>query len=757
MKSFTGKIASGRGWALLFALLLGAGMMISACGDEEVPAPTTPAPPPPAPPPAPEPEPTPEPPATPTGLHVDEATSSSITWHWNAVEGAAGYVVQASTDEMFDDTVLGNAETVLFDGVPLTTETSYTATGLEAETSLYVRVAAAAGTPDAPVVSNFSTHVTGMTTAVPLAPAPTGLTVKTRGSDFIEWEWNAVEGVDGYQSEFSTSSGFSDPNAAFHQGMNMTTRRVSNLDAESDGYLRVRTYTGTLTDPTFGMWTEGLMSSTTEPPPAARLAAPTDVEVTDQSDDSITLEWDSVRNAGSYEVDQREPGDDWGDASCGGDDNVVDDEECVASGLTEGTDYDFRVRAVPSDTDRYETSDWSDIEKTRTTGSAPAEPTAPVGGGMGSLNVTWESTASTNTWHWEPVAGETYEWWIPADTDIPSMSAENPCREFPETLAAPSGSGTRFSASSTVTATELLCVRTEDDDDDEKNLSWAWATRTATTAPAAAQATGQTLNDDDNAVTALAWTAVGLVKGFNWEARLVADPQRNPQFDPAAADFVTSKPIQTACSEGTLIEAGDSDLTISLSEVVVRSGLQPYTGYFLCLAYSNGTGKSQWAVQTTKLYTFPAQPGTPQPDSARSTNTNKVWRIATRNVNNVPREGGTDNYEAVTIEYNVTFENTDNNNVRTSTREPRPADCATPTAVPNARGGEAWTSQTVVTTTDASGIVLTAPAVTANPGADANTRGIDKRVHLCVRASDGDRDGPWRLSGATTVRGVAGS
>ena len=60
MKSFTGKVASVRGWTLLLILFLGAGLFVAACGDEEVPAPTTPAPPP-APPPAPEPEPEPEP------------------------------------------------------------------------------------------------------------------------------------------------------------------------------------------------------------------------------------------------------------------------------------------------------------------------------------------------------------------------------------------------------------------------------------------------------------------------------------------------------------------------------------------------------------------------------------------------------------------------------------------------------------------------------------------------------------------------
>ena len=105
-------------------------------------------------------------PATPTGLHVDETTDTSITWHWTAVEGALGYVVQANMDEMWDET-----DTVLFEGAPFTTETHYTAMDLEPETTVYVRVAAAAGTPEMPLVSAFTTHVSG-TSAMPPPPPP---------------------------------------------------------------------------------------------------------------------------------------------------------------------------------------------------------------------------------------------------------------------------------------------------------------------------------------------------------------------------------------------------------------------------------------------------------------------------------------------------------------------------------------------------------------------------------------------------------
>ena len=108
MKSLTGKFTSVRGWALLLALLLGAGIMISACGDEEVPAPTAPAPAPtPTPTPTPEPEPEPEPeptgPATPENLRVSATTSDSITWTWTTVEGVLGYQGQFSTDTTFTD------------------------------------------------------------------------------------------------------------------------------------------------------------------------------------------------------------------------------------------------------------------------------------------------------------------------------------------------------------------------------------------------------------------------------------------------------------------------------------------------------------------------------------------------------------------------------------------------------------------------------------------------------------------------------
>ena len=119
-------------------------------------------------------------PATPTGLMVSETTETSITWTWDAVEGALGYAVQVSMDEMFDAT----------DTITPTAETTFTASDLEPETSVYVRVAAAAGTLEAPILSDWSTHVTGMSAMPPPEPPPMPdpvmVTFSIEKGDFLE-------------------------------------------------------------------------------------------------------------------------------------------------------------------------------------------------------------------------------------------------------------------------------------------------------------------------------------------------------------------------------------------------------------------------------------------------------------------------------------------------------------------------------------------------------------------------------------------
>ena len=298
MKSLTGKFTSVRGWGLLLALLLGAGLMISACGDEEVPTPTTPAPPPPAPTPTPTPPPTPEPtgPATPANLRVSGTTSDSITWTWDAVEGVLGYQGQFSTDTTFTD--IGQ-------------------------------------------------------TALIVAP--------------------------------------------------MRSHTVSGLQGNTTGNFRVRSGTGTsVTNLEYSEWSAGSSGTTAAPPtppPATALSAPTGLRTGSETTTTVALTWSSVDDADSYDVEQRPADGQWTGASCNGGDSQVNSEACEASGLARGTDYSFRVRAQPDpDDDTREESAWSSTASARTSGSTPS---TPITSGDDDLNITWESDATSITWFWQ--------------------------------------------------------------------------------------------------------------------------------------------------------------------------------------------------------------------------------------------------------------------------------------------------------------------------------------------------------------------
>ena len=741
MKSLTGKFSSARGWALLLIMFLGAGLVVAACGDEEVPTPTTPAPPPPAPPPAPEPEPEPEPtpeapavpvglrisatgldfvewswtpvegvsgydaqfsaneaftdedeiiartaeeisyrrdgldpetsaylrvraaagtgedritsdwsthvtgmteapepppepPATPTGLEVSATTETSITWTWNAVDGAVGYVVQANMDEMFDAT-----DTVLFNGLPFTTETSYTATDLEPETAVYVRVAAGIGTPTDPLLSAFTIHVTGMTmAAAPEAPAaPANLRVKDTGSDYIEWEWDEAEGASGYHAQFSTDAGFSESNDFFLQGMSNTDHRVSNLEPESAGYFRVRAYVGaTATDRVFGEWSEADKASTDEPPPpppAEPLDAPDDVETSNPQDNSITVTWDAVDDADEYEVEQSEDGGSWVDANCGSStgSNFVTDTSCVASGLDEDTEYDFRVKAFPDSSDSTKTeSDWSDTASGETTGEAPPP---PITSGDDTLNVQWTSTDDgLITWNWDPVPDRANRQridhlvWRTADAECADIMSISDVPASPTLTNIAFANGAWHNLKANISASfgglsdgdvQTLCVVRTWENELANGLSVRQygtpeVVRAATPPALGAISTGRTDHPTTRLTTQFAWH-YKMDPGFDYPGRLVSGRRTG------------NAPTAMECGDGDSVSSRPRVTTPDVEETHDVSNPTPYSYYRFCIRAENEDGRSEWVTVGDALETRPTAPNKPVYDSTESAVTQEDW------------------------------------------------------------------------------------------------------------------------------------
>ena len=650
MKSLTGKFTSVRGWALLLALLLGAGIMISACGDEEVPAPTAPAPTPtPTPTPTPEPEPEPEPtgPATPENLRVTATTSDSITWTWSAV-----------------DAVLG------------------------------------------------------------------------------------------YQGQFSTDTTFTDSDPTFLIVAPATSHTVANLSGNMTGHFRVRSGAGTsLTDLTFSDWSDGAPGTTSAPPAAVALDAPGDLRTSDPEDDSIVLDWDEVDDADHYEVQQRVDGaSSWSDATCGDGDNEVEDTTCIAGGLDEGTDYDFRVRGIPADDDDANTTGgWAETDGT-TTGRAVVTTT----GGTGDLNLTWKTGMVNETasiiWTWEPMSGVTYEWKV---LEMYSDAA-NPCAG--DTFEADTTTGAQFETSAAATPGQIkgLCLRTEDEDN--RALSFAWGV--GTPAGAMADQADATLRDGV-VTTALTWETLALKEGFEYEIRVAADPQRDDDIDMDTVD----KDLQAACTAGAFVDQGDTDVDFNLDEVTVRSGLAPYTGYLLCWRLANTAGASAWAVpnMNKELYTAPGRPATPAVDRGRTgdgdaDNTTKiVWTVATRNQRAVPRLPP--GFNAHTIEYRERWNDMTGTTPQLRTvPTPRVAACSAADQGALTLLNANWirSDANITISSTAQGISISPPQFTQPAHQIAAEDLNDLRVHLCVQAKYAESDqggaGPWVMSSGYEVR-----
>ena len=144
----------------------------------------TPAAPPPTSPPAPMPPPAPEPPSVPSGLRVSATGEDFVEWTWNSVEGADGYDIQFSLDDMFDsaDEIIGRTAD----------QTSYRRQPLPAGSAAFLRVRSAAGSGDGRLTSEWSTHVSGMTPAPPpppaieITPVARGISVTDRGQILVE-------------------------------------------------------------------------------------------------------------------------------------------------------------------------------------------------------------------------------------------------------------------------------------------------------------------------------------------------------------------------------------------------------------------------------------------------------------------------------------------------------------------------------------------------------------------------------------------
>ena len=588
----------------------------------------------------------------------------------------------------------------------------------------------------------------------PRLTAPENLRVTSQGSDYIEWSWNTVAGALAYQAQFSTDDTFTTADATLLIIAPKTSHRVEELSDSATGHFRVRAADGvSLTTLQFSEWSEAVMGTTTASA-VAPLDTPQNLRATGLDEESVNLRWDRVSGAGSYEVEQREPDGDntWGVADCGGADpgNQVESEECVASGLEAGTDYDFRVRAVPSGSDGRRESAWSAITEVRTEGTG-AQPTEPTTGGTGNLNVRWTSDADGIMWIWDRLPGATYDYAIIVDDDLRRRSSPNPCANpaYEQLDVADTH------AESVAGPVALLCVRTNNPDDDSENLSFAWAV-TPPFPPAAPEAAGVSpAGDSAKETRALTWTGINVEGGFAYEMNAIADPEPQNNVTP---DGPSDEALQRACGAGQFHESGDTDVPLTNLETTLTR-LEPYTGYLLCLRMKNVAGATDWVTPDGNAEHQTA-PGTPSPptrnndrsEDDRDADTEKiVWDIETRENVHVPREPG--DFILRVIQHPDRIDDDGDTFHDDSAPRPTAEDCDDS----RFQSGDYTNPQvTPALTGQGFSATLSVSRPTAKlPVASGRNEVIPLIVSLCVQArhatGGGELLGPWAISTAETV------
>ena len=351
-------------------LFLVSALLVTACGggDSEPPTPVTPAPTPAPPPPAPEPL-----PSVPANFRVSASGGDFIEWSWDPVEGASGYRVQFSLDDMFTD-----ADEIIARSGAQNTYRRKVATGTEA----HLRVQSSFGAGDAVEFSEWSLPVRGRTSGVLGVPA--NLRVSASGEDFIEWSWDPVEGASGYRVQFSLDDMFTDADEIIaRSGAQNTYRR--KVATGTEAHLRVQSSFGAGDAVEFSEWSLPVRGRT-----SGVLGVPANLRVSASGGDFIEWSWDPVEGASGYRV------------QFSLDDMFTDADEIIArSGaqntyrrkVATGTEAYLRVQSSFGAGDAVEFSEWSLPVRGRTSG---------VLGVPANLRVS-ASGEDFIEWSWDPV------------------------------------------------------------------------------------------------------------------------------------------------------------------------------------------------------------------------------------------------------------------------------------------------------------------------------------------------------------------
>lgn len=92
---------------------------------------------------------------------------------------------------------------------------------------------------------------------------PRGLHISATGPDFIEWRWQFVESVSGYDVQYSTNEAFTDQDEVIPRTAEEISYRKEGLGPETRGYVRVRAARGVGVERITSEWSQPAVGTTT--------------------------------------------------------------------------------------------------------------------------------------------------------------------------------------------------------------------------------------------------------------------------------------------------------------------------------------------------------------------------------------------------------------------------------------------------------------------------------------------------------------
>lgn len=266
-----------------------------------------------------------DPPAIPTGLNVDEVTTSTVKLSWTTVEAAEGYNVYRAA-AIDGDYVKVTAEAL--------ESASYTDSSLASNTVYFYKVTAV----NLKGESELSEAVEARTQQLPLT-VPTGLQVSETNATSVSLTWAAVEGATGYYVYRATA--LEGPyEAVTAQAIAWNSYTDTGLTPETTYYYKVSAAEG-LNETEQSVEVEATTTEAGVTPEVP--GVPTGLSVEEVTSTSVSLSWTATDNAVGYNVYRTDSAD--------GPYTLITAEALTSAGYTDnglaaGTTYYYTVTAI---------------------------------------------------------------------------------------------------------------------------------------------------------------------------------------------------------------------------------------------------------------------------------------------------------------------------------------------------------------------------------------------------------------------------